>query len=65
MKTIVCLLIRVYQVVLGGRYGLLSLFVGGGCKQSPTCSEYTIREVRNVGAVRGIYRGAKRVLTCY
>ncbi len=65
MKKLVVALIHTYQLILGGRQGLLTLTVGGGCKHSPTCSEYTVRQVREVGVVRGIYKGLRRFLSCF
>lgn len=57
-------IIRVYQLVLGGRRGLLAFFVGGGCKHSPTCSEYMIREIGEIGVLKGIFKGVRRILSC-
>ena len=65
MKKLVVALIHTYKLILGGRQGLLTMTVGGCGKHSPTCSEYTVRQVREVGVVRGIYKGLRRFLSCF
>ncbi|OGY08104.1 MAG: hypothetical protein A2782_03765 [Candidatus Blackburnbacteria bacterium RIFCSPHIGHO2_01_FULL_43_15b] len=64
LKNTVCFLIRTYQILFGGRGGLLSFVVGGGCPQAPTCSEYTYQAVKRFGVLPGLKKGAGRVLKC-
>lgn len=63
-KKFVCKLIRTYQGTLGGRTGLFSIIVGGGCLHSPSCSEYTYHAVAKYGAVAGLCMGIGRVTKC-
>ncbi len=51
-------LARVYQL-------LLSPLLGRRCRFHPTCSQYFIEAVRKYGAVRGTWRGLRRVLRCH
>ena len=37
---------------------------GTHCKFYPTCSEYTKQAIEKYGAIRGIYKGLKRILRC-
>lgn len=63
-RKIVCNSIRLYQIVLGGRGGLLSVLVGGGCLHSPSCSEYTYQSVLKYGVLRGLRMGIIRIASC-
>jgi uncharacterized protein len=49
---------RVYQLTL-------SPLIGRHCRFEPTCSAYFILAVRKYGAVRGAWRGLKRVGRCH
>ena len=49
---------RVYQWTL-------SPLVGRQCRFEPTCSNYFIEAVRKYGAMRGAWRGVKRVGRCH
>ncbi len=51
-------LARVYQL-------LLSPLLGRHCRFQPTCSQYFLEAVRKDGAVRGTWRGLRRVLRCH
>lgn len=35
------------------------------CKHSPTCSEYTLKQMQKNGYVLGMLKGAWRVLQCW
>jgi putative component of membrane protein insertase Oxa1/YidC/SpoIIIJ protein YidD len=54
-------LIDVYRICVSP---FLSVFVGGGCKRSPTCSVYTKQAISKHGLQKGILMGAKRVFLC-
>ncbi|HLE49103.1 MAG TPA: membrane protein insertion efficiency factor YidD [Patescibacteria group bacterium] len=43
---------------------LLKLF-GGGCRYSPTCSDYFIQAIGKYGIIEGSFKGVKRILTCH
>jgi putative membrane protein insertion efficiency factor len=43
----------------------LSPLVGRYCRFQPTCSAYFIEAVRKYGAVRGAWRGLKRIGRCH
>ena len=49
---------RVYQWTL-------SPLVGRQCRFEPTCSNYFIEAVRKYGAVRGAWRGVRRIGRCH
>lgn len=57
-RTLLILLVRLYQVTLGH-------FLGGHCRFQPTCSHYFIQAVRRYGAVRGSLKGIWRILRCH
>lgn len=54
----VILAVRLYQVTL-------SPLIGQSCRFRPTCSQYWIGAVRKDGAVRGCWRGMKRIARCH
>ena len=37
---------------------------GVECKFYPTCSEYTRQAIEKYGAIKGIFKGIKRILRC-
>ena len=49
--------IRAYQLTL-------SAWLGGQCRFSPTCSRYAEEAIRSLGATRGSFLAARRVLRC-
>jgi uncharacterized protein len=51
------LLVRCYQLAL-------SPIFGRQCRFHPTCSNYFVEAVQRYGAVRGGWRGLKRILRC-
>ena len=63
MKTILILLVRVYQVVISPP---LHFIAGplGGCRFFPSCSQYFIDAVRANGALKGSWLGLLRILRC-
>ena len=50
--------IRAYQVVL-------SPFVGGACRFTPSCSHYAAEAVARHGAWRGVRLAVRRVANCH
>ncbi|MEN1728765.1 MAG: membrane protein insertion efficiency factor YidD [Pseudomonadota bacterium] len=57
MKSLLLWLIRAY------RY-LLSPWIGGQCRFTPTCSIYGLQAIEHYGALRGSWLTAKRILRC-
>jgi len=43
----------------------LSPLIGRHCRFEPKCSEYFIEAVQKYGAVRGAWRGMKRIGRCH
>lgn len=43
----------------------LSYVIGGQCRFTPTCSAYFIEAVRKYGAIRGSWRGVRRIGRCH
>jgi len=43
----------------------LSPLVGRHCRFEPTCSNYFILAVRKYGAIRGMWRGLRRIGRCH
>lgn len=52
------LLVRGYQLCI-------SPWLGSNCRFQPTCSAYFIQSVRKHGAVRGAWRGLRRIGRCH
>ncbi len=51
-------LVRFYQRAI-------SPLLGSNCRFSPTCSQYTIEAVEKYGAIRGLWKGVKRIARCH
>ncbi len=43
----------------------LRLLFGGGCRYSPTCSEYSQQAMNRFGLGRGTWMSIKRLLRCH
>lgn len=55
--------IRIYQIV--SKVILKSIFLGGGCRFRPSCSEYTYQAVAKYGTIKGLFLGLTRILRCH
>lgn len=64
MKTIACLLIRFYQIVISPPLHFILRPLGGGCRYTPTCSQYTLEAIRHHGFFKGSWLGIRRILRC-
>jgi putative membrane protein insertion efficiency factor len=51
-------LVRLYKY-------LISPLLGQHCRFHPTCSTYFIEAVRKYGAIRGAWRGFRRICRCH
>lgn len=51
-------LIRIYQL-------LISPLLGPRCRFYPSCSHYTADAIRQHGALRGGWLGARRIIRCH
>ncbi|HEY6563749.1 MAG TPA: membrane protein insertion efficiency factor YidD [Pirellulaceae bacterium] len=43
----------------------ISPFLGPRCRFAPSCSQYFIEAVEKYGAVRGLFKGLKRIGRCH
>ena len=57
MRTLIALLIRLYQWTL-------SPLLGNACRFHPSCSEYTLQAVKRFGVLRGGWMGIRRIVRC-
>ncbi|MBI2267904.1 MAG: membrane protein insertion efficiency factor YidD [Candidatus Blackburnbacteria bacterium] len=65
MVTFLRFLIRTYQLVFSKDGAPLRFVLGiGGCRYSPTCSEYTYAVLGEKGLLRGLCLAVRRVLRC-
>jgi putative membrane protein insertion efficiency factor len=51
-------LVRLYQWII-------SPMLGRRCRFEPSCSKYFIESVRKYGAIRGTWRGVRRICRCH
>lgn len=66
MKYVIIFFLRIYQKILSPDHGMVGIFYPyGRCKWYPSCSEYAVGAITSVGAARGGYAAAKRVLRCH
>lgn len=59
MKQIIVALVRLYQITFS------PLLPPNTCRFTPTCSVYMIDAVNKYGAMRGVWRGIKRIGRCH
>lgn len=57
MKFLVLDILSVYKIVI-------SPFLPPACRFEPTCSEYMRKAVERYGALKGTWKGVKRILRC-
>ncbi len=55
------LLLKIYKLTLSP---ILKYMFGGGCRYSPTCSEYAVDAIEKYGIIKGGLLGIKRVASC-
>ena len=67
IKKIVIKLIKIYQKILSPDTGLPNKvgLTKNTCRFFPTCSVYTIQAVEKYGALKGLYKGFRRLLRCH
>lgn len=58
MKTVLVVLIRLYQLTL-------SSVMGRQCRFLPTCSEYAMEAIDKHGALKGSWLAVRRILRCH
>lgn len=49
--------IKLYQIVI-------SPYLPGTCRHTPTCSTYTFEAVEKYGVIKGVWMGTKRLSRC-
>jgi len=58
LSKIFIFLVRFYQLSI-------SPLSPASCRHQPTCSQYTIESIKEWGALKGIWLGAKRLSKCH
>ncbi len=58
VRNLLIALVRFYQRGI-------SPLLGSNCRFSPTCSQYTIEAIEKYGAIRGLWKGMKRIARCH
>ncbi len=65
INKIIIKIIEVYQRTLSPDYGWFrGNYPGGYCKYNPTCSEYCKHSIIKYGVLKGLVKGAYRLLRC-
>lgn len=50
--------VRFYQLFIGP-------MLGANCRFTPSCSQYMIEAVQKYGAIRGSWKGVRRICRCH
>ena len=58
------LTIILIKLIKGYKY-LVSPLIGDSCRYLPTCSEYSIEALREIGLAKGGFLSLKRILSCH
>ncbi|MBL7833400.1 MAG: membrane protein insertion efficiency factor YidD [Cyclobacteriaceae bacterium] len=58
LKKLFILPIRFYQIAI-------SPYLGSNCRHTPSCSQYAIEAIRELGVIKGIWLGTKRIARCH
>ena len=58
MKIVIIAFVKLYQYTI-------SPVLPSSCRFTPSCSEYSIKALREYGAVKGSYLALKRILKCH
>ena len=58
IRKLLIVMVRFYQRAV-------SPLLGSNCRFSPSCSQYTIEAIEKYGAIRGIWKGVKRIARCH
>jgi len=61
MKILLILLIDIYKVLFSG---ILKQLFGGGCRYTPTCSEYAKIVISRYGVIKGLPLALNRFVHC-
>lgn len=65
IKSVVLILIRLYQKTLSPDHGFFSYkYPYGYCRFTPTCSDYTHQAIEKNGLLKGSWQGLKRIIRC-
>lgn len=56
------LLLKIYKNSLSPI--LKFMFGGGGCRFTPTCSEYSVDVIEKYGIIKGVPMAIKRIASC-
>jgi len=58
-------LIKIYQLIFSPDQGIFSYAGVRVCRFYPSCSQYTYQAVKKYGALKGVFKGVKRILRCH
>lgn len=62
MKHLILKIIKLYQKSFSKVWSRIN--PGYGCRFYPSCSEYCIESIEKYGIIKGLFKGARRVLRC-
>ena len=51
-------IIKFYKMVI-------SPYLAPSCRYTPTCSNYAIESLKTYGLIKGLFKAAKRILSCH
>ena len=65
MQFLALRLIDFYQIFLSPKRGILMVLAPGNqCRYDVSCSEYTKIQIKEVGVIKGIKLGIRRIISC-
>ena len=57
-RNICVVILRTYRAVISPLYGDV-------CRYYPSCSSYTLQAIQQLGVIRGVWLGARRLARCH
>jgi uncharacterized protein len=59
------IIIFLLTIIINSYKYLVSPLLGNRCRYYPSCSDYFVKSLNELGIVKGLFFGIKRILSCH